>query len=58
MDVLITVCGEVNELTLQSTLTAPSIWDRKVCVYMCVWVCARVYQEMEKLIRPEVLIKA
>ena len=31
-----------------------------VCVTVCdcVWVCARMYQEMEKLIRPEVLIKA
>lgn len=29
-----------------------------VCVRDCVWVCAGMYQEMEKLIRPEVLIKA
>ncbi len=28
------------------------------CVCDCVWVCARMYQDMEKLIRPEVLIKA
>lgn len=41
MDVLITLCGKVNELTPQSTLTAVSIWDHKVSVRGCVWVCAR-----------------
>lgn len=57
----------VNEFTLQSTLTAPSTWDQLEGVHVCVcayvhtraWLCVGVctYQEMEELIRPEVLIK-
>jgi len=52
IDMLITVCGRVNKLTLQSTLTTSSIWDHDMgvceyaCVEGCVWVCAGMYQEM------------
>lgn len=56
MDVLITACGEANEITPPNQhLTVQGTLAHKVCVHD---LCVCLHLEMEKIIRPEVLIKA